>query len=181
MLQQFRKKLIGRKDLASRISLLEADAASFGLDQTFPAALMAGSFDHLGDDGERLASLANVARHLQDGAKLTLDSYPGLMSDSPLKLSDEILVEGRRHRRLIGRQIQPDRTVKITLICEIYKADRLEERIEQVSLAGIIELKRICALLNEVGFKVVGEYSDYQLTPYRHGDELLLIETQKST
>ena len=179
MLQEFRNKLRDRQDLASRISLVEADAGSFRLDQTFPAAFMAGSFDHLGDDDQRLVSLANIARHLEDGAKLTLDSYPGLMSDSPLKLSDEIQLKGTRYRRLIGRQIQPDRTVKITLIYEIYRGNKLSERIEQFSFAGMIDLKRIRALLNEAGFEVVGEYRDYQLAPYRPGDELLLIETQK--
>jgi SAM-dependent methyltransferase len=179
MCQQFREKLDEHPGLAERIGLVMADAISFRLGEIFPAAFMAGCFDHLMTDAERLAALQNVARHLEPGGKLTLDSYWGLMTSSPLKHDDEVRVEGRRYRRLVGRQMQPDHTVKITLVYEIYKDGRLEDRIEQFSRAGIIQRRRIHELLAESGFRLLAEYSGYDLSPYGNGDELLLMEAEK--
>jgi SAM-dependent methyltransferase len=179
MLAEFRQKLKDRPELASRITLVGADAASFRLHRTFPAAFMAGSFDHLLSDEERLAALTNIARHLEPGANFILDSYWGLMTDSPLKHTDEVEVEGKLYRRLVGRQVRPDNTVKITLVFEIYNGDQLEDRFEQFSQAGIIDRKRIHELLGETGFQIVAEYRDYSFSPYREGDELLLMETER--
>jgi SAM-dependent methyltransferase len=179
MCREFRAKLEGRLDLAARITLVQADAVSFRVDGTCPAAFMAGCFDHLMTDRERLAALKNVARHLDPGGKLTLDSYWGLMTDSPLRHDDDVQVGERKYRRLVSRQVQSDNTVKINLVYEIYRGDELEDRIEQHSRAGIIERKRIHELLSKAKFKVIAEYRDYDLAPYRDGDEMLLIEAER--
>jgi len=179
MCREFRRKLKEAPDAAGRITLIQADAVSFRIDRTFPAAFMAGSFDHLLSDRERLAALENIARHLEPGGKLTLDSYWGLMIDSPLNHSDEARDGDRTVRRLVGREVQPDHTVRITIVYEIYKDGRLEDRIEQSSRAGIIERERIHQLLAEAGFKLLAEYRDYDLEPYREGDQMLLMEAEK--
>jgi len=180
MCGEFRRKLEALPDAAGRITLIRSDAVSFRLDRTFPAAFMAGSFDHLLTDRERLAALENIADHLQQGGKLTMDSYWGLMIDSPLQHSDEVRDGDRTVRRLVGREVRPDRTVRIDLVYEIYRAGRLEDRIEQHSQAGIIERRRIHQLLAEAGFRLLAEYRDYDLAPYREGDQMLLIETEKA-
>jgi SAM-dependent methyltransferase len=179
MCREFRQKLKEAPDAAGRITLIQADAGSFGFDGTFPAAFMAGSFDHLLTDRERLDALGNIAGHLEPGGKLTLDSYWGLMVDSPLRHSDEVQDGERTVRRLVGREVQSDNTVKITIVYEIYKGGRLEDRLEQSSRAGIIDRERVHQLLAEAGFGLLAEYRDYDLAPYREGDQMLLIEAEK--
>jgi SAM-dependent methyltransferase len=179
MLREFRKKLSSHPDLTSRITLVQAAAASFQLDDIFPAAFLAGCFDHLLTDEERLAALKNIARHLNPGGALTLDSYWSLMTESPRQHTDEVQAGEKRYRRLVGRRVQPDHTVKITVIYEIYEGDRLENRVEQFSRAGITDRTCIHQLLFEAGFKITAEYRDYDFAPYRDGDELLLIEAER--
>jgi len=180
MCGEFRVKLEKAPDAAGRITLIRADAASFRIGRTFPAAFMAGSFDHLLTDRERLAALRNIRRHLEPEGRLTLDSYWGLMTDSPLKHCDEVRDGERIVRRLVGREVRPDRTVRINLVYEIYRDGRLVDRNEQLSRAGIIERGRIHQLLAEAGFRLLAEYRDYDLAPYREGDEMLLIEAEKT-
>jgi len=179
MCREFRRKLGEHPDAAGRITLMQADAVSFRVDRTFPAAFMAGSFDHLLSDRERRTALRNIARHLEPGGKLTLDAYWGLMTDSPIRYSDEARDGERTVRRLVGREVRSDRTVKIHLVYEIYRDGRLEDRIEQFSRAGIIERQRIHRLLAGAGFRLQAEYRGYDLAPYREGDEMLLIEVEK--
>jgi hypothetical protein len=101
------------------------------------------------------------------------------MVDSPLRHSDEVQDGERTVRRLVGREVQSDNTVKITIVYEIYKGGRLEDRLEQSSRAGIIDRERVHQLLAEAGFGLLAEYRDYDLAPYREGDQMLLIEAEK--
>jgi len=179
MCREFRRKLAEAPDAAGHITLIQADAVSFRLPEIFPAAFMAGSFDHLLTDRERLAALGNISRHLEPGGKLILDFYWGLMIDAPLSHSDEARDGERTIRRLVGREVLPDRTVRINIVHEIYRDGRLEDRIEQFSRAGIIERERFHQLLAETGFRLLAEYRDYDLAPYREGDQMLLIEAER--
>ena len=65
MRAQLQARLDAHPDLRDRISLIAADAATFHLGRTYPAAFLSGTFDHFLDRAERRASLRNLARHLQ--------------------------------------------------------------------------------------------------------------------
>ncbi len=92
MAREFRAKLDRELALKSLITLIEADAGSFGAGRTVPAAFMAGSFDHLLTDEERLRALSNIANHLDPGGRLVCEVWPGLMTDNPEIWGGEIKV-----------------------------------------------------------------------------------------
>lgn len=176
MRAQFQAKLDARPELRDRITLIAGDAASFDLRRTFPAAFLSGSFDHFLDHAERLASLKNIARHLEPGGALVFDAFLGLMKDSPLKPAGRVTVGEWEYRRLVGTRVLPERRIEATLVFEICRGGELRERIEQHSWAGITDRKEVHHLLAEAGFAIHREFSDYNFTPYQEGDTLLVVE-----
>lgn len=176
MRDQFRKKVDRRPDLRDRITLVPGDAASFSLERTFTAAFLSGTFDHFLDRAERLASLQNIARHLEPGGTLVFDVFLGLMDDSPLTPAGRVQRADREYRRLVGRRTLPGRQVQVKLIFEVYQNDELVEQIEEHSVAGIVDRGQVYDLLSQAGFLVRREFSCYDFTPYRVGDDLLIVD-----
>jgi SAM-dependent methyltransferase len=180
MRDQFRRKLDRRPDLRDRITLLPGDAASFHVERTFKAAFLSGTFDHFLDPAERLASLRNIARHLEPGGTLVFDVFLGLMDDSPLAPAGRVRRAGRETRyevrRLVGRRTLSGHRVEVELVFEIYHNGELVERIEEESIAGIVDRDQVHDLLAHADFSVRREFSDYDFTPYQAGDELLILD-----
>ena len=179
MRAQFLAKLSDRPDLNERITLVAADAASFELERALPAAFLSGSFDHFLDDAERLASLANTARHLQPGGMLVFDVFLGLMRDSPLSLAGQVRSGDREYRRFVATRLLPKRQMETTLVFEVYRGGALQERIEERSLVGLTDRAEVHRLLAEAGFSLEREFSDYQFTAYQDGDPLLVVEASR--
>jgi SAM-dependent methyltransferase len=176
MRDQFQKEVDRRPGLRDRITLVPGDAASFRLERTFAAAFLSGVFDHFIDREQRLASLQNIARHLELGGTLIFDVFLGLMEDSPLAPAGRVRRGDREYRRLVGRRTLPVHRVEVRLVFEVYQNDELVERIEEYSVAGIVERGEVQDLLSQAGFWVRDEFSDYDFTPYRPGDELLIVD-----
>jgi SAM-dependent methyltransferase len=176
MLSEFQKKLVQRPDLQHRIALVPGDAASFRLEFTLPAAFLSGTFDHFPDGEERLASLRNIRRHLAPGSTLVFDVFLGLMGDSPLTPAGRVQRAGVDYRRLVGRRTLPDQKVEVRLVFQVYQRGVLVDRIEEVSVVGVVDRSQVHGVLREAGFSVGREFSDYDFTPYRDGDRLLIVE-----
>jgi SAM-dependent methyltransferase len=176
MRAQFEEKLDQRPDLRDWITLVPADAASFRLEQTFAAAFLSGTFDHFLDHTERLASLQNIARHLEPSGTLVFDVFLGLMGDSPLTPAGRAQRKDREYRRFVGRRTLPGRRVQVELVFEIYQNNDLVERIEQESIAGVVSRDQVRDVLAQAGFSVRREFSDYDFTPFQEGDELLIVD-----
>jgi SAM-dependent methyltransferase len=181
MLAQFEKKLDRRPDLGDRITLVHDDAASFHLERTFTAAFLSGVFDHFLDRAERLASLQNVARHLELGGTLVFDVFLGLMGDSPLVPAGRVRRGECEYRRFVGRRRAPGHRVQVKLVFEVRQNGELVERIEQASVAGIIDRDHVHDLLALAGFSLRREFSDYDFTPYRPGDDLLIVDAVRES
>jgi SAM-dependent methyltransferase len=173
---QFKEKLDRRPDLRSRITLVPGDAASFQIGRLLPAAFISGAFDHFLDRTERLASLQNIARHLEPGGTLVFDLFLGLMGDRPLAPAGRVRRAGHEYRRWVGSRMLPGCRARVKLAFEVYLADELVDRIEQESLVGIVDRDQVHDVLTEAGFSVRREYSNYDFTPYRHGEDLLIVE-----
>jgi SAM-dependent methyltransferase len=176
MRTQFLAKLSSWPDLSERITLVAAEAASFDLGRAFPAAFLSGSFDHFLDAAERLASLANIARHLRPGGTLVFDVFLGLMRDALLSPTGRVWSGDREHRRYVATRLLPGRQMETTLVFETYQSGMLQERIEQQSLVGLTDRTEVHRLLDETGFSLEREFSDYQFTAYHDGDPLLVVE-----
>jgi SAM-dependent methyltransferase len=174
---EFEKKLRAEPALLERITLIAGDARSFNLGRTFPAAFLSGCFDHLLDDGERRAALANVGRHLVTGGLLVFDVFLGLMQDAPLSPAGEVRIGEREIRRLVGGQVLPGRRKETVLVFETYERGALVERIiEERSLVGLTDRESIHRLLTASGFAVRQEWASYDREPFCAGDALLIVE-----
>jgi SAM-dependent methyltransferase len=180
MREQLRTKLAGRPELNDKVDVVARDAASFDLNCTFPLAILSGTYDHFLDRQERLASLRNIARHLEPSAILAFDVFLGLMESSPLSQAGEIQIGNRTYRRFIGRRLLPGRKIEVKLVFEAYEGDELLEQVEQRSVAAVTDRVQVHQVLAEAGFSVRREFSDYAFTPYREGDELLVVEAVPS-
>ena len=66
------------------------------------------------------------------------------------------------------------------LVYEIYHSGKLIEKIEERSLAGIIDRPKLHRLLKETGFEVKKEFGGYGFKEYKEGDLLLIVEAEKS-
>lgn len=179
MRRVFESKLVRMQAIRGRITIIDGDAASFGLGRSYPAAFMSGSFDHLLDDRERKQALANIARHLIVGGRLVFDVFIGLMTDSPLKPAGEARIGDVTYRRLVGRRIMPGQMIELTLVFETHQRSKPIERIEQKSLAGITDRARVHEILGTAGFRVEREFGDYGFTPYDEGGDLLIVEAAR--
>jgi SAM-dependent methyltransferase len=176
MREEFQKRVAQRPDLRERIMLVPGGAASFHLERRFAAAFLSGTFDHFLDRAERLASLKNIGRHLEPGGTLVFDVFLGLMGDSPITPAGRVQRAGREYRRLVGRRTLPGHQVQVRLIFEVYRNGELVEQIEERSVVGIVDRGQVQDLLSRAGFSVRREFSDYGFTPYRAGDDLLVVD-----
>ncbi|MGD8627483.1 MAG: class I SAM-dependent methyltransferase [bacterium] len=180
MAGQFRSRLDREPDLKSLITLIQSDAGSFDAGRIVPAAFMAGSFDHLLDDGERLKALSNIARHLEPGGRLIFEVWVGLMKDDPGSWAGEHRVGDITYKRRVGRKVMPDGTVRVELVFNVFRGGKLVEKIEQRSRVGISTRDQLHRLLGRAGFEVTGEFGDYEGTPYEEGASILLLESVRS-
>jgi SAM-dependent methyltransferase len=180
MRDAFESKLREEPGLRERIALVAGDAQSFVLERTFPAAFLSGSFDHLLDDGQRLAALRNVRRHLAPGGCLVFDVFLGLMKDSPLSPAGVARAGGRVIRRFVGRRVLPGGRQETRLVFETYRDGALVERIEERSLVGITSREAVRRLLGQAGFVVRQEWGGYDRSPFEPGGALLIVEAVKA-
>ncbi|UCG90888.1 MAG: class I SAM-dependent methyltransferase [candidate division WOR-3 bacterium] len=179
MRREFVRKLSARPHLSKNIRIMEGDAMSFDFGRTFPAAFLSATFDHFLDDDERIASLTNIARHLQPQGRLIFDVFLGLMKNSSLSPAGEYKEGNKEYRRFVGGKLIPGNRKETILIFETFESGTLIERIEERSLVGIIDRENLHKLLKKTGFEVQQELSNYDRTAFKRDDKLLIIEAMK--
>ena len=179
MRRELERKLLQRPRLAHTVTVVPGEAASFEVSRRFPVAILSGTFDHFLDDGERLASLKNIGRHLAAGGALVFDATVGMMQDAPLSPAGEVEVGDRTVRRLVGGKALPGGKREVVLVFEVYRGTEMIERIEERGLIGQTSQRGIHRILSEAGFEVRQEWSDFQRNPYREGARLLIVEAVK--
>ena len=178
MRREFLMKMEKSPKLANNITLVTGDAQTFQLTEIFDVAFLSGSFDHI-PKTERIKSFQNINHHLKPEGKLIFDIYIEGMKDSPLSPIDSIKVGDYEYKRFIGTKILPDNIIDVVLIYKTYKKGKLIEKIEQRSSAFTTTRTDVHQLLEETGFSTQNEYCDYQFSPFKEGDQLLVIEALK--
>ncbi len=181
MRREFEKKLLDEPELSDRIQLTGDNAASLDLKRRFPAAFLSGSFDHSLDDNERLSSLYTIGRYLKSNGVLVFDVFVGLMKESLISPAGVVKKGKMEYRRYVGGRFLDKGTRETVLVFEIYQSEKLQERIVERSLTGIIDRDRIHGLLSKTGFESRKEFGDYKFTTFREGDPVLIIEALKKT
>ena len=178
MRRVFERKLARKPHLQDRIELVPADAVTFDLARTFPVATMSGVFDHFLDREQRLAALRNIVQHLNPGGLLIFDVFLGMLGSAPLSPAGRAEAGGCEYRRFVAREVLPEARVQVRLVYETWRGGELVERLEEVSFVGITSREEIHLLLDRVGATSVSEFAAYDRTPYRDGDDLLIIEAE---
>lgn len=179
MRREFQRRLNDQPDLLPRIYLVAGEADSFHIHRSFHMAFLSGSFDHFLDDEERVLSLANIGRHLYAKGRLVFDVFLGLMRDSPLSPAGIVTAGGKEYRRYVGGKILPGNKKETQLIFEVHEDGELIQRLEERSLVGLTDRQGIHCVLAEAGFNVRKEWGNYDFTPYKQGDSLLIVEAVK--
>jgi SAM-dependent methyltransferase len=175
MLAVFREKL-SRNPGAANITVIDDFAASFGLGRTVPVAFMARGFDGFLDDGERRASVENVARHVDPGGVFVFDVWLGYMKEWPLRLSGTVVRGDREYRMYDSCKIADGKTMEFDAVREVYEAGRLVERVEQKGWGSCSTRAGVHDLLDETGFAIRREFCGFDGKPYEEGDEVLVVE-----
>lgn len=179
MCREFKRKISWKREIEDNIILINSDASSYKFRKVSPLVVLSGTFDHFLDDNERISALENIHRHMEPGGKLIFDVFIGLMKDSSLHPAGFVKDENLEYRRYTENRILPEGIMEVLLVYEIYENGRLIERVEQESSAGITNRDKIHALLERTGFKIDREFGDYKFTPFKEGDDLLIIEAIK--
>lgn len=179
MRREFLKKLGQRRDLSEKVTLIAGDATSFDLGRTFPAIFLSGTFDHFLNDEQRLSSLSNINKHLDQNGKLVFDVSLESMKDTSLSPAGTVKKNNLEYRRSVGGKLLPDGKKEVLLVFETYESGKLIDRIEERSLVGIIDRDDLHRLLRETGFEVKREFSNYDFTKFQNGDSLLIVEAIK--
>ncbi len=179
MRREFMKKLAHHRKLLKKIEIHDGDAESFQFERNWAAAFMSGSFDHLLNDSQRLATLKNIAKHLRPNGILVFDLYRDLTGDRPLKAAGKVTLGTLEYNRFVGARLLPENILEVTLVYETYSYGQMISQIEEKSLAGIIDHVKLHNLLTVAGFEINGEYGGYDFAPYEEDDPVLIIEAKK--
>ena len=107
-----------------------------------------------------------------------MDSFLGLMGDSPLTPAGEVVRDGLVYRRLVGGRLLTDGTRDTELVFETYHEDVLVDRVEVHSMVGVTTREHILEVLTSAGYRPGQEYGDYDFTPYDSQD-ILIVEAFK--
>ncbi len=178
MINEFLRKIHGKKQIAKYLEIFNSDASSFRFDRKFNFIFMSGVFDHLLSDKERLLVLENIRNHLGENGIFVFDVFVGLMKDSPLKPAGIFEEEGKSYKRFVKSQLKEEGLMEVTLRYETYINGELVEIIEELSLVSTISKEHLIDLLKSSNFKVKALFGDYRRKPFIEGDELLIIETR---
>ena len=181
MRREFERKLTELPEIANRIQIVPGEAADFVVDQRFTFALLSGCFDHFINDQERRDALENIGSHLTPGGILVFDVFLGLMENKSLSPSGETHMEDLLIKRYVNSDMVSADVQQVKLIYEIYEGDNLSERIEEIGQVGVFHREDVHHILEQTGFSVRHEWSDFGFTPYHEGDPFLVIEATTSS
>jgi SAM-dependent methyltransferase len=172
----FEEKLSSRNDLKQKITLFEGEAKNFDLGRTFQAAYLSGTFDHFVNHEDRMGSLLNIRKHLCTGGMLIFDVFIGLMQDMPLSPAGEVVRGNRVYQRSFASKVLPENRLEVELVYEILENETVINRIEERSLAGMVDRRKIHELLKRTGFEVEAEFGNYQRDPFQEQDGILIMQ-----
>ena len=164
MLSVFRAK-IAEHEIANLITIHEADMTNFRLDIKFPLIIIPASFGHALTREYQLSTLRAIKNHLKDNAIFILDVYVGEYIDDYSTFQDgpASMPDGRKVRRQGEMRVDRDRNLMtLNLRFEVLDTNgSVAEVHEAKSGASVINTADVDNMIQEVGFKVLEEFSDF--------------------
>ena len=187
MLEQAARHGVGRPAaVRERVTLHQADMASFALAAAFPLAIIPYSaFQHLLTPERQRAALACIHRHLVPGGHLVVDVFdplldhciPGAASPMPDREAVEPASGHLVRRRTIARHNDPiHQTIAETFRLEIVSAAGEVIAETETSFAVRWACRQEMAYLFELsGFEVIAQYSDFERSPPAYGNRQIWV------
>jgi SAM-dependent methyltransferase len=187
MLEQAARQVAGRPAaVRERVTLHQADMASFALAAAFPLAIIPYSaFQHLLTPERQRAALACVHRHLVPGGYLVVDVFDPLLEhcvpDAASPMPDREAVEPVSghliRRRTIARHCDPiSQTIAETFRLEVVSASGEAIAETETSFTVRWACRQEMAYLFELGgFEVVAQYSDFERSPPAYGKRQIWV------
>ncbi len=180
MLARCRAKLQAEPpEVRDRVTLLEADMTSFGLDRRFTQIYCAfGTFHHLRTTDQQLACLGRCRQHLRARGTLILDLINP--DPAPSSVNNDVPADADMPAAIVdwtdGRQIRSWATVRDchrSLQCndcevtyEIVEADGTTQRLTETFPMRLLYRYELEHLLARCGFRVVTLYGDYDRSAF---------------
>jgi SAM-dependent methyltransferase len=169
-----------------RVTLHQADMASFALASAFPLAIIPYSaFQHLLTPDRQRAALTCIRRHLLPGGHLVVDVFDPLLEHciphaaSPMPDREAIDPASGNliRRRTIARRCDPLRqTIAETFRLEIVSGSGEVIAETETSFAVRWACRQEMAYLFELsGFEVVEQYSDFERAPPAYGQRQIWV------
>jgi SAM-dependent methyltransferase len=187
MLEQAARQGAGRAAaIRERVTLHQADMASFALAETFPLAIIPYSgFQHLLTPERQRAALACIRRHLVPVGHLVVDVFDPLLEhcipDAASPIPDREAVDAASghliRRRTIARRCDPLRqTIAETFRLEVVSGSGELIAETETSFAVRWACRQEMAYLFELcGFEVVEQYSDFERAPPAYGKRQIWV------
>jgi SAM-dependent methyltransferase len=187
MLERAARQGAGRPAaVRERVTLHQADMASFALAETFPLGIIPYSaFQHLLTPERQRAALACIRRHLVPGGHLVVDVFDPLLEhcipNAASPIPDREAVDPASghliRRRTIARRCDPLRqTIAETFRLEIVSGSGEVIAETETSFAVRWACRQEMAYLFELsGFEVVEQYSDFERAPPAYGQRQIWV------
>ena len=181
MLKIARSKCAAEPDsVQKRIVLENQDMRDFHLPRTFPLIYVPSSgFSHCITTEDQVTCLNCIYNHLDKKGLLVVDiDLPSSSYTNALKLIDRKEVDDTEVVRWISNSPNyANQLLDIVLIFEVYRNQKLTERIIESSTVSLIYKRELLLLLDKAHFTVDNIYGDFQKS--EEVTDLLIVEARK--
>ena len=157
-------RLCDDTSLDDRLTIVPGDAQTCALGRTFPLIVFSHALYLLAGPAERVAALANLARHLAPGGRLIVDfALEEGRAERPRAraLAAERRIGEAVYRRFSTSTRAGDRLWAVTWAYEIEIAGEGAHRIEETFPVATATLAECRAELAAAGLRPALEYADY--------------------
>ncbi|MGD2247400.1 MAG: class I SAM-dependent methyltransferase [Candidatus Methanofastidiosia archaeon] len=166
MLQVAKNKITKQPpEVQNRITLLQKDMTHFNLKETFSCIYIpASGLSHCISTSDQVNCLQCVHTHLEDDGLFAFDLVlPGTTYDNTLRLIDTKTTDQALICRWIANKVDSaEQILHTTLIFEVYKNQKLTERIIETSTVSLIYKRELLLLLEKCNFHVENIYGDFE-------------------
>ncbi len=148
--------------LDDRLTIVPGDAQTCEMGRTFPLIVFSHALYLLDGPTERVAALANLARHLAPGGRLIVDfALEEGRVERRRALAAERRIGEAVYRRFSESACVGDRRWAVTWICEVEFAGQVVEHVEETFRVATATLAEGRAELANAGLRTIAEYADY--------------------
>lgn len=184
MLSVAQEKLLDEKEsVRNRVTLRLGDMRNFKPETAFPFIYIASStFEHCLTTEDQRKCLKTVYDVLEKGGFFAFDiSQPKNLKpegswwiDRRKREEDEVV------RMIFSRLVPETEMAEVNLFFDVYRDGRSVERFYEYGQARISSKEEVKNMLEDVGFKMVEVYGDFDKTPYDLGSQRAIFVTTKS-